>query len=104
MTDKPKEYRNTLKRALRIMKALKGRTIEGLTLTALSKAIDDSPVNTLRAINALIDEGFMQKLDSGNYALSYHILQIAIEYGREMDKAYSRLDQIKHRVQAGSFA
>lgn len=101
MSEKGK--RSPLARALQILKVMKGRTVNGLSLSQIAMAIENTPINTLRAIEMLVDEGFMQKLDSGNYALSTQFLQIAVEYHREMQKARSYLDGLEQRVQAGSW-
>lgn len=103
MSEKTKGKRLPLARALQILKIMKGCTVNGLPLAQIALAIDNTQINTLRTIETLVEEGFMQKLDSGNYALSTQFLQIAIEYHREMQKARSYLDGLEQRVQAGSW-
>lgn len=92
-----------LYRALAILKVMKGRTILGLSLSQIAEQIGTSSVNTLRVLDVLVEQGFMQKLDTGNYALSTHFMQIAVEYQREMQKARERLEQLEQRVEAGSW-
>ncbi|MFQ9134893.1 MAG: hypothetical protein ACLR5Y_06390 [Haemophilus parainfluenzae] len=49
-----------------ILKALKGRTLDGLSNKELCEAIDETPVNITRAIAVLESEGFLLKLLTGN--------------------------------------
>ncbi|WP_419853004.1 helix-turn-helix domain-containing protein [Actinobacillus pleuropneumoniae] len=98
-----REKLNTTQRALRILKALKGRSLTGLTNKELCEAIGETPVNVTRAIAFLESEGFVQRLDTGAYALSVQCLQIAVTYYREMQKQREHIDFIDQRVQAGSW-
>ncbi|AAP96320.1 IclR family transcriptional regulator [[Haemophilus] ducreyi] len=98
-----REKLNTTQRALRILKALKGRSLTGLTNKELCEAIGETPVNVTRAIAFLEAEGFVQRLNTGAYGLSYQILQIAVSHETEMQKASERLAQVRARVQAGAF-
>ena len=54
-------------------------------------------MNISRAIAILVDEGFVTRLDNGLYALSIQLTQIAMSHLSEIDKAQSRLDQLKQR-------
>ena len=87
------EKLNGTRRALRIIKALKGKSTSGVSNKALAEALDESPVN----IAILVDEGFVTRLDNGLYALSIQLTQIAMSHLSEIDKAQSRLDQLKQR-------
>ena len=98
-----KEKLNTTQRALRILKALKGRSLTGLTNKELCEAVGETPVNITRAIAFLETEGFVQKLETGAYGLSFQLLQIAVSHEAEMQKASERLAQVRARVQAGAF-
>lgn len=98
-----REKQNTTQRALNILKVLKGKSLTGLTNKELSQAINDSAVNTTRAVAILVQEGFVQKLETERYALSYQFLQIAVAHESEMQKAAERLAEIRSRVQAGAF-
>lgn len=53
-----KEKINGTQRALRILKSLKGRTLDGLSNKDLCEAIDETPVNITRATAVLESEGF----------------------------------------------
>lgn len=91
------EKLNGTRRALRIIKALKGKSTSGVSNKALAEALSESPVNISRALAILVDEGFVTKLDNGLYALSVQLTQIAMSHLGEIDKAQSRLDQLKQR-------
>ena len=57
-----KEKINGTQRALRILKALKGRTMDGLSNKELCEAIDETPVNITRATALLESEGFFAEI------------------------------------------
>lgn len=94
---------NTTERALAILKCLKGRSLTGLTNKELSEAICQSAVNTSRAVAILVKAGFVTQLETGRYALSVQMLQIATAHAREIQSASDRIAQLEQRVQAGSF-
>lgn len=98
-----REKSNTAQRCLRILNALKGRSLTGLTNKELSEAIGETPVNISRAVAILEAEGFVHKLETGAYGLSFKMLQIAVNHETEMQKATERLAQVRSRVQAGAF-
>ncbi|EDR7169873.1 helix-turn-helix domain-containing protein, partial [Salmonella enterica subsp. houtenae] len=47
----------SLRRGLRILKALKGKSLLGLSNKELAKALGESEANISRAMGALIEEG-----------------------------------------------
>lgn len=89
-------------RILRVLKALRGRSLDGLSNSDLAKALDESPANINRALNTLIEEGMAQKLDSGRFALSVQVLQIAVTHSNEIARAQNRINELNQRVLAGS--
>lgn len=89
-------------RTLKILKSLKGHTLNGLSNTEISHAINDTPSNTCRALDVLIKEGMVSKLETGRYALSVQALQIAVSHAEEMNKATSRISQLNQRIIAGA--
>lgn len=54
-------------RVLRVLKALKGHTVTGLSNTELAFLTQDSPSNITRAMQTLIEEGLALKLDNGRF-------------------------------------
>lgn len=93
----------TLRRGLRIIKALKGRSLHGLSNREIAAAIGDSEVNVCRAMPALIDEGLVQRLESGRYAPGMVLLQISQSFASEMASTQARISEMNQRVMAGSF-
>lgn len=89
-------------RILRVLKALRGHTLNGVSNSDLAKSLGESPANINRALNTLIEEGLAQKLDNGRFALSVQVLQIAVAHSNEIARAQSRIDELNQRVLAGS--
>lgn len=93
----------TLRRGLRIIKVLKGRSLHGLSNREIATAIGDSEVNVCRAMPTLIDEGLVQRLDTGRYAPGMQLLQISQSFASEMATSQARITEMSQRVLAGSF-
>lgn len=55
----------SLRRGLRILKALKGKSLLGLSNKELAKALGESEANISRAMGALIEEGMAQLSTTG---------------------------------------
>lgn len=89
-------------RILRVLKALRGHTLNGVSNGELATALDDFPANVNRALNALIEEGLAQKLDNGRFALSMQALQIAQARANEPPRAQDRINEMNQRLLAGS--
>uniref|UniRef100_UPI0035C6947B helix-turn-helix domain-containing protein n=1 Tax=Serratia quinivorans TaxID=137545 RepID=UPI0035C6947B len=89
-------------RILRVLKALRGHTLTGVSNRELAAALNDSPANINRALNTLIEEGLAQKLDNGRFALSTQTLQIAVAHSNEMGRAQEHINEINQRILAGS--
>ena len=98
-----KEKINGTQRALRILKALKGRTMDGLSNKDLCEAIDETPVNITRATAILESEGFLRKLPTGNWTLSFALLNLAVCYEQDMQAVNERFNEMRHRVATGGF-
>lgn len=90
------------RRALRVLKALKGHALDGVANKELAEALDESPANISRALDALESEGFARKLDNGRWAHSKTMLQIAVAYYNETDTAQARLAELRQCVAAGA--
>lgn len=89
-------------RALRVLKALKGHTITGLSNTELTQLTKDSPSNISRAMQTLIEEGLAVKLDNGRFAHSIGMLQIAQAHAEHMARLTQRMQETNQRIAAGS--
>lgn len=90
-------------RVLKVLIALRGNTLTGVSNGELAKALNESPATINRCLNTLIAEGLAIKLDSGRYAHSVKMLQIATAYVAEMERMQSRITEINQRVAAGAY-
>ncbi|EMX9753066.1 helix-turn-helix domain-containing protein [Salmonella enterica] len=97
-----KSVNTSLRRGLRILKALKGKSLFGLSNKELAKALGESEANISRAMGALIEEGMAQRLESGRYAPGMQLLFIAQAFSNEMATAQARIAELNQRVLAGS--
>lgn len=88
-------------RALRIQKALAGKSLTGMALKDIAEAINDTTVNCHRSLQDMITEGFVVQFDHNkNYALSTAMLAIARAYSLEMQQAQTNIDSMQQRVNA----
>jgi IclR helix-turn-helix domain. len=87
---------------LRVLKALKGHTVTGLSNSELAFLTQDSPSNITRAMQTLIEEGLAVKLDNGRFAHSVGVLQIAQAHAEHMVRLTGRMQEINQRIAAGS--
>lgn len=99
MTDKA----SALQKGLRVFKALKGHTLNGLSNQQLGQATGLSPSAITRVMATLIDEGLAERGDDGRFRLSVAALQIAQAHAVEMAKAQDRINEINRRVSAGAY-
>lgn len=89
-------------KVLTVLKALKGHTLVGLSNGELAKALDESAANINRYLNTLMEAGLVTKLDTGRYALSVAMLQIAQAHANEMARMTGRISELTQRIHAGS--
>ncbi|WP_420598614.1 helix-turn-helix domain-containing protein [Neptuniibacter sp.] len=102
MSDKTRTS-DSAARCLRVMKALKGQTLTGLSNGELAKKLGESPATINRCINTLIAEGLAMKLENGRFVLSIAMLQIAQAHADEMARATGRITELQQRVAAGAY-
>lgn len=93
---------NAARRPLRVLKALRGHTVTGLSNGELAHALGDSPSNITRAVGVLIDEGLAVKLDNGRFAHSVALLQIAQAHAEHVTKLQGRIGELNQRIAAGA--
>jgi DNA-binding IclR family transcriptional regulator len=89
-------------RVLRVLKALRGHSLHGVSNGELAKALDESPANITRYMSTLIEAGFAIRLDTGRFAPGIALLQIAQAHANEMSRASARINEINQRVSAGA--
>lgn len=101
MTDKTRTS-DSGGRVLRVLKALKGHSLTGLSNGELAKALNESPATINRCLNTLIEQGLATRLDTGRFAPGVALLQIAVAHAQEMDRAQMRINEMNQRVLAGA--
>lgn len=89
------------RRVLRILRALRGATFTGVSNTEICAATNESPSNVTRALQVLVDEGFVTRLDSGRYAHSIGLLQIAQAHADHTLRLQARMTETAQRISAG---
>ncbi|ATG73655.1 IclR family transcriptional regulator [Zobellella denitrificans] len=97
-----KRISNSTVRALRVLKALRGHSLDGISNGELAKTLNEPASAITRAMAALIEEGLAIKLDNGRFAPSVSLLQIAVAHSQEMERATGRIAELGQRVAAGS--
>lgn len=89
-------YMKSSEKTLSFLKALRGHSITGLTLTELAKATGEKNLSQAhRHLQTLINSGFVQKDEHDLYYLSIAFMQFAMEHYRELDLAQQRINEIK---------
>ncbi len=89
-------------KTVRVLFALKGHTITGLSNSDLAQGLGESPSTINRILNTLIEEGAATKLANGRFALGLRVLQLAQAHANELSQAQGRIDELSQRVQAGA--
>ena len=90
-------------KVLNVLIALKGHTLTGLSNGELAKALKESPSTINRCLNTLIEAGLAIQLDSGRFAHSVMLLQIAQAYAADISRTQNRIAELQQRVNAGSY-
>lgn len=87
-------------RVLRVLNALRGHTLTGLSNVELAKGLGESPANITRYMDTLIEAGFATRLDTGRFAPSIGFLQYAMATADELNRATARITEIQARISA----
>lgn len=90
------------RRALRVLKALRGHALDGLSNAELARGLGETPVNITRALEVLVDEGFAVKTENGRFAQSVLFLKMAEGFALETEKASAHIDELRQRVRSGA--
>jgi DNA-binding IclR family transcriptional regulator len=88
--------------ALRVLKALKGHSLDGLSNKELARGLGESAVNITRALAVLAEEGFVAQLPTGRWAHSVALLQIAQAHAEHVDGTLARIRETTSRIAAGA--
>lgn len=91
----------TAVRALRVLKALKGQTLTGLSNKQLADSLGYTACDISLALNTLEAEGLVVKLENGRYAHSIQMLQIAQAHTDHINRMQGKIHEINARIQAG---
>lgn len=93
---------NSFARGLRVLRALKGHSLNGIRNADLAVLTGESPAFITRAMDTLIAEGFAARVHEGRFALSISMLQIAQGHATEMAAAADRIQEVSARINAGA--
>lgn len=89
-------------KVLKVLIALRGHSLTGLSNGQLAKTLGESPSTINRHLNTLIEVGLVEKKPSGLFSHSVMMLQIAAAHANEMSRMQARIDELNQRVFAGS--
>lgn len=91
---------STVKSASKVLKTLKllrGHSLSGACVKELSEQLDETPSQTHRFLQTLVDEGFAETDGKGSYKLGTALLQIANAHHREIERAKARIAEVEQR-------
>ena len=93
-----KEKTNGATRVLRVIKAMQHRSYLGMSNKESAEATGESAVNISRALAALIEEGFVHKLATDDFAFTPFFAQLATKHLAEIDFNIQRAEEAKQRI------
>lgn len=94
---------DVIKRPLKILKLLAGKSLQGMRLKDIAKALQENEATTCRTLKKMVDEGFITQFEhNDHYALSSSCLAIATAHSLEIAQAQDRLNSISQRVTANA--
>lgn len=94
---------NATLRALKIQKLLAGKSLTGMRLKDIAKALDEHESTTHRTLQDMIEEGFVTQFEHNeHYALSSSCLAIATAHSIEIAQAQQRIEAITQRINANA--
>lgn len=96
MTDKPTV--KSAEKVLKVLKALRGHSLQGLSNQDLAKQLGESPSQIYRALQTLIAEGLAKQEENGSFTLGTAVVQIAKAHDVEMERAKARIAEIDQRT------
>ena len=89
-------------RLLKVLKALKGQAITGLSNKEIADTLGLSPTDVSRDLEDLIEEGLAIKLDNGRFAHCVQMIQIAQAYATQIARIQGQITEMNQRIAAGS--
>ena len=85
-------------KVLKVLKALRGHSLQGVTNQELSKKLGESPAQTYRALQTLLAEGLVKKDENDLYTLGTALVQMAKAHDSEMERAKARMAEYEQRT------
>lgn len=92
------QTQTALRKGLRVFKALRGHTLNGMSNAEIAQASGCSRSDVTRIMQALIEEGLAEKREDGRFTLGIATLQIATLYQREVATMQEKICEIHRRV------
>mgnify|MGYP003620152266 FL=1 len=89
-------------RLLKVLKALKGQAVTGISNKDIADVLGLSPVDVSRDLEDLIEEGLAIKLVNGRFAHSVQLIQIAQAYATQIARIQGQITEMNQRIAAGS--
>ncbi len=85
-------------KVLKVLKALRGHSLKGVSNQDLAKQLDESPSQIYRALQTLIAEGLAKQEEDGTFTLSAALIQMAKAHATEVDRAKARIAEFEQRT------
>ncbi|HEM7784615.1 MULTISPECIES: MarR family transcriptional regulator [Acinetobacter] len=85
-------------KVLRVLYALRGHYVFGLSNKQLSESLKETPVFITRALQTLEADGWAEKRDNGNYAPSIKAVRFAAACKEEHDRVQARMNEYNQRL------
>lgn len=82
-------------KVLVVLKALRGHSLTGVSLSQLATKLNETPSQVHRALQTLINQSFVRKDEHYLYYLSIAFVSIAKAHDKELQLAQARIDEIK---------
>lgn len=89
-------------KVLRVFKAMRGHSFTGVSNIELATSLGISAPQVTRAINTLVSEGLVTRLENGRYAHSVLTLQIAQAHAEHTARLTARISEVNQRIAAGA--
>lgn len=85
-------------KVLKVLKALRGYSLQGVSNRELATKLDESPSQITRALQTLVSEGLAKKDENDLYTLGGAVVQIAKSHFEEVERAKARIAEIEQRT------
>lgn len=86
-------------KVLKVLYALRGHYIFGLSNKQLAEKLNESPSSITRALQTLEADGWAEKRESGNYAPSIKAVRFSTSCKEEYDRVQARITEYKQHLE-----